>query len=129
MDVLLTHDAPAGFVFPRHRRGRNWASEAAGLDDLVRATNPRVCFFGHHHTRVDGVIAGVPCVGLNIVGRPGNLVALRVDEAGWAPLGEWPAGAPPGQPWRGLPFRSQNRSRRHWFCKRIGGLFLSEPQR
>ncbi len=100
VDVLLTRDAPSGFVFPRHRRGLNWASEAAGLDDLVRAVKPQVCFFGHHHRRVDGVIDGVQCVGLNIVGRPGNLVALRLDAAGWAPLGEWPEAAPAGQPWR-----------------------------
>ncbi len=91
VDILLTHDAPAGVVFPRHRMGANWASEAAGLDDLVRATRPRVCFFGHHHQRVDGEVDGVPCVGLNIVGRPGNLLAFEVGAAGtWAPLAEWP---------------------------------------
>ena len=41
-------------------------------------------------------MAGVPCMGLDVVGRPGKLVALRVDEAGWAPLGEWPVAAPSG---------------------------------
>jgi predicted phosphohydrolase len=92
IDVLLTHDAPAGVVFERHRRGLNWPSEAAGLDDLVRGLRPRVCFFGHHHTRVDAQIDGVPCVGLNIVRRPGNLVAidLPADGAAWTALGEWP---------------------------------------
>lgn len=91
VDVLLTHDAPAGVVFPRHRQGANWASMAAGLDDLVRALRPKVCFFGHHHTRVDGQVDGVPCLGLNIVGRPGNLVAVEIGPAGaWSRLGEWP---------------------------------------
>jgi hypothetical protein len=92
VDILLTHDAPAGVVFPRHRMGANWASEAAGLDDLVRALRPSVCFFGHHHQQVDGEIDGIPCVGLNIVGRPGNLVAVDLGPGGpWSVLGEWPA--------------------------------------
>ncbi len=90
VDILLTHDAPAGVVFPRHRMGENWASNASGLDDLVRAVRPRVCFFGHHHIRVDGEIDGGPCLGMNLVGKPGNLVALRAEGAGWALLGEWP---------------------------------------
>jgi hypothetical protein len=55
IDVLLTHDVPAGVVFPRHREGLDWVSEAVGLDDLVRGTRPRVCFFGHHHTRLDAI--------------------------------------------------------------------------
>ncbi len=71
--------------------GENRASNASGLDDLVRAVRPRVCFFGHHHIRVDGEIEGVPCVGLNLVGRPGNLVAVEVGQgAGRTVLGEWP---------------------------------------
>jgi predicted phosphohydrolase len=92
VDLLLTHDAPAGVVFPRHRRGFNWASEAVGLDDLVRGVRPRVCFFGHHHTRLDSQIDGVPCIGLNKVRMPGNLVAIDVPERGrdWTVLGEWP---------------------------------------
>jgi hypothetical protein len=51
-----------------------------------------VCFFGHHHTRIDAEVAGVRCIGLNAVGRPGNLVAVEFDERGpaWSVLGEWP---------------------------------------
>ena len=92
VDVLLTHDAPAGVVFERHRRGPNWSSEAAGLDDLIRAVMPRVCFFGHHHTRLDAQFDDVSCIGLNKVGKPGNLVAAEVRESGpgFALLGEWP---------------------------------------
>ena len=52
---------------------------------------PRVCFFGHHHTRLDSEIAGVQCVGLNKVRMPGNLVAveLALEARGWRILGEW----------------------------------------
>jgi predicted phosphohydrolase len=93
VDVLLTHDAPAGVMFERHRRGLNWASEAMGLDDLVRGVRPRVCFFGHHHTRVHSELEGVPCIGLNKVRMPGNLVAIEIAERGraWTLLGEWPS--------------------------------------
>lgn len=92
VDILLTHDAPAGVVFPRHRRGQNWPSEAVGLDELVHGVRPRVCFFGHHHTRIDAEIAGIPCVGLNKVRMPGNLVAIDFPAPGapWTKLGEWP---------------------------------------
>lgn len=66
-------------------------SEAAGLDELIAGCRPRVCFFGHHHTRLDAEVAGVPCLGLNKVGRPGNLVAIEIHggRAGWRKLGEW----------------------------------------
>jgi predicted phosphodiesterase len=91
-DVLLVHDAPAGVQFETHRRGAGWVSEAEGLDDLVGGVRPRVCFFGHHHTRVDSQVAGVPCVGLNKVRMPGNLVAVELASQGrgWCILGEWP---------------------------------------
>jgi predicted phosphodiesterase len=92
VDVLLVHDAPAGVRFERHRRGPGYVSEAAGLDDLIRRVRPRVCLFGHHHARFDSEVDGVPCLGLNKVGKPGNLVAIEFDERGrgWSILGEWP---------------------------------------
>jgi predicted phosphodiesterase len=91
IDILLVHDAPAGVRFERHRQGNGWVSEAAGLDQLISDVRPKVCFFGHHHTRVDGEVAGVRCVGLNKVMRPGNLVALDFGQGGeWSILGEWP---------------------------------------
>lgn len=54
LDIVLTHDAPAGVQFAE--------------------------------------IAGVPCIGLNKVGRPGNLVAVEIGARGreWSVLGEWP---------------------------------------
>ncbi|HEX7076067.1 MAG TPA: hypothetical protein VF226_18670 [Hyphomicrobiaceae bacterium] len=53
-----------------------YRSEAEGLAQAVARTRPRVCFFGHHHTRLDAEVAGVRCIGLNKVAMPGNLVAL-----------------------------------------------------
>ena len=90
VDIVLTHDAPKGFRFERHRNGRNFVSPAEGLDTLLTRTRPRVCFFGHHHTRVDGEVSGTRCIGLNIVGRPGHLVAFEMTphESAWSILGE-----------------------------------------
>ncbi len=92
LDIVLTHDAPAGVRFDRHRRGDNFISEAAGLDQLIVRTQPRVCFFGHHHTRVDSHVADVPCLGLNKGNYPGSLIAfeMKPGERTWRILGEWP---------------------------------------
>jgi hypothetical protein len=80
---------PKGWVVVPH--GAGWVSEAVGLDQLVAGVHPKVCFFGHHHTRVDGDVAGVRCIGLNKVMRPGNLVAIDIEPRGeWSILGEWP---------------------------------------
>jgi Calcineurin-like phosphoesterase len=35
VDIMLTHDAPAGVRFERHRRGTGYVSDAAGLDVLL----------------------------------------------------------------------------------------------
>lgn len=90
--MLLVHDAPAGVKFESHRRGAGYVSGAAGLDDLISRVRPRVCFFGHHHTRLDAEIAGIRCIGLNKVAMPGNLVAVELEThgRGWSLLGEWP---------------------------------------
>jgi Icc-related predicted phosphoesterase len=93
VDILLSHDAPAGVRFERHGRGRGYVSEAAGLDVLLARVQPRVCLFGHHHTRVDAEVAGVPCIGLNKVAMPGNLVAIDMEPGpgrrGWSLLGDY----------------------------------------
>lgn len=87
------HDAPAGVRFVQHRQGVDWVSPAAGLDELVAAVRPHVCFFGHYHRRVDAEIGGVRCIGLNLVRRPGNLLAVEIDPrtGDWSIAGEWPA--------------------------------------
>ncbi len=95
VDVLLFHDAPAGVEFVQRRRDgreRRYVSQAAGLAEVVTRTRPHVCFFGHHHVRVDAEVAGIRCMGLNIVGRAGNLVAVELEARGnvWSVLGEWP---------------------------------------
>lgn len=100
VDVLLLHDAPAGVEFTWRRTDgsvrRRYKSEAEGLAEAVARARPRVCFFGHHHTRLDAEVAGVPCVGLNKVAMPGNLVALDVPVRGrgYEILGEWPRREP-----------------------------------
>ncbi len=85
-------DAPAGIRFERHRRGAGYISEAAGLDELLVRLRPRVCFFGHHHTRTDAEVAGVRCIGLNKVAMPGNLVAIDMEpgKRDFSLLGEYP---------------------------------------
>ncbi len=91
VDIVLTHDAPAGVRFNRRRRGGGYVSEAQGLDVLLTQLRPRVCFFGHHHTRVDAEVSGVRCLGLNKVGMPGNLVAVELEPGAfdWSLLGEY----------------------------------------
>lgn len=97
VDVLLLHDAPAGVEFNWRRPDgsvRRWyKSEAQGLAQAVTRTRPRICFFGHHHTRLDAEVAGIRCLGLNKVGMPGNLVALDMPARGrdFDVLGEWPS--------------------------------------
>lgn len=93
VDIVLTHDAPAGVRFERHRQGTGYVSEAAGLDVLLARLRPRVCFFGHHHTRVDAVVSGVRCIGLNKVFMPGNLGAIDMEpgEGEFSILGEYVA--------------------------------------
>ncbi len=91
LDIVLTHDAPGGIRFRRHQGGE-FVSEATGLAELLTRVRPRVCFFGHHHTRVRGEIAGVLCIGLNKVTCPGNLIAIEFGSptSRWSIVGEWP---------------------------------------
>ena len=95
LDVLLLHDAPKGVEIVK-RRGtgakERYFSTAEGLDDALKRTRPKVCFFGHHHARVDADVHGVTCLGLNMIGHPGSLVAVELssDQAPAKVLGEWP---------------------------------------
>lgn len=91
VDIVLTHDAPAGVRLPRNRRGEPYISGTQGLDVLLARVRPRVCFFGHHHARVDADVAGVRCIGLNRVAMPGSLVAidLQPGRREWSVIGEY----------------------------------------
>ena len=48
------------------------------------------------YSRFDATVDGVPCVGLNKVRMPGNLVAVDIEERGrgWSILAEWPERRP-----------------------------------
>lgn len=62
IDVLLLHDAPAGTkLSKRFPSGalQPYLSQAAGLGEAVTRTQPKICFFGHHHQRVDTMVSGV----------------------------------------------------------------------
>ncbi len=93
VDILLLHDAPAGTKLGRRFPSgevQPYVSDAAGLGEAVARVKPAICFFGHHHQRVDVEVAGVRCIGLHAVGRPGNLVAFRLLDGVCDVVGEWP---------------------------------------
>jgi hypothetical protein len=50
--------------FQRQWRRDTYVSQAAGLDVLLARARPRVCFFGHHHARIDAPseVSGVRCI-------------------------------------------------------------------
>jgi hypothetical protein len=58
---------------------RRYVSLAEGLDEALARIRPKLCFFGHHHARIDTTVAGVRCLGLNAVGYPGSLAAFEID--------------------------------------------------
>lgn len=85
LDVLLLHDAPAGVEFAKQfddGTAHSYVSATKGLVEAILGTRPRVCFFGHHHFRVDAEVAGVHCIGLNLVRRTGYLVAAELEPGG-----------------------------------------------
>jgi Icc-related predicted phosphoesterase len=92
LDIVLLHDAPAGVRFDgEHGRG-GYVSKATRLGELLARVRPSVAFFGHRHVHVDAEIEGVHHIGLNLVGRPGNLVAIDITAVNghWSVSGEWP---------------------------------------
>lgn len=93
IDVLLLHDPPSGTRLARRLPSgelQPYVSQAAGLGDAVTQTRPKACFFGHHHQRLDTEVSRVRCIGLNAVGRPGNLVAFTLGDGEYAIVAEWP---------------------------------------
>ena len=95
VDIALFHDAPTGVRFEGCASRIGYTSKAEGLAELLARVRPRVCFFGHHHRRVDANIEGVQCIGLNKVSMPGDLVALEIapGERGWRLLAEYQRGS------------------------------------
>jgi predicted phosphodiesterase len=81
IDVLLTHDAPAGIELGSH------VARGEGLRTVIERKRPEVAFFGHHHSRVRAEIAGVPVVGLGCIDCPGWLVAWDSEHG---LVAEWP---------------------------------------
>lgn len=96
IDVLLLHDAPSGTRLARRLPSgalHPYVSQAAGLGDAVARTRPKACFFGHHHQRIDTEVSGVRCIGLNAVGRAGNLVAFTLADGECEIVAHWPGAA------------------------------------
>jgi len=95
LDVVLFHDAPRGIEFIKRMASgdeRRYTSQAEGLNEALAAIRPKLCFFGHHHVRIDAEVEGVACVGLNAVGYRGSLVAFEFSEQGSIKvLGHWPS--------------------------------------
>ena len=94
IDILLLHDAPGGVeIVKSHpvQGERRYTSDAAGLRTAVLKVKPQICFFGHHHVRLDADVDGVQCIGLNAIGYPGSLVAVTTERGkGCKVIGEWP---------------------------------------
>jgi hypothetical protein len=91
VDVLLMHDAP--HVVSVGMRDGGGSSLASSLTLLVQKLRPRIAFFGHHHQQTGTVIDGIPCVGLNIIGQKGHMVAWEssIPNARDGLLAGWPA--------------------------------------
>jgi predicted phosphodiesterase len=83
LDVLITHDVPAGidvetmFVLPESIERESYMVRSL-LRDAVRATEPKLVFSGHWHQRRTGLMPGMETRVhvLNMDGRAGNLVSL-----------------------------------------------------
>jgi hypothetical protein len=75
VDVLLLHDAPDGVWMNPRGKHSGYFTRGPGLRKLVETLKPKICFFGHHHQHRHSEIAEVPVIGLNLIGRPGWLVA------------------------------------------------------
>jgi len=58
-DILLTHEAPAGFI-----ARENMDLGRPEFRDLIERTQPKYAFFGHHHHHVEGKIGDTIVVGL-----------------------------------------------------------------
>ena len=88
VDVLVSHDSPAGADTPCDWEGRFPAEElalAAGhrerMRRLVDAVQPKRIFHGHYHTRYETQFAGAHITGLDRDGAPLEQNLLVIDPA------------------------------------------------
>ena len=73
VDLLVTHDAPAGRFQDVRWRGpghRNFRSQALGIAELVVHLHPRLALHGHFHGRYERNIEDVRVAGMRIIGTP-----------------------------------------------------------
>lgn len=71
-DILLTHEAPAGFIM---REGIDLGRPE--IRDLIERTQPRFAFFGHHHRYIEGKVGDTTVVGLASSQREGGFYVIR----------------------------------------------------
>lgn len=93
LDILLTHEPPAGQLVARRpdgTPGRVWNTGGTGLRELVRLTRPRISLHGHLHPRFERTIDGNRVVGMAILPIPGSLLFLDIPPRGEiADVAEW----------------------------------------
>ena len=73
VDVLLTHEAAKPFR-PFHG-GRGPDAGKAQVNDVLRAMQPRLHLFGHHHRFSEQRVEGVRSIGLDLVTRSYVLIS------------------------------------------------------
>ncbi len=76
-DILLTHEAPLGLV----KRNDDDLGRPE-ISDLIERTQPKMAFFGHHHTHVSGNVENTVVTGLARIQSLGGLILLAVGKGG-----------------------------------------------
>lgn len=71
-DILLTHEAPTGFI---NRDGTDLGRPE--IRDLIEQANPQFAFFGHHHRYVEGKIKDTIVVGLASAQNEGGFYVME----------------------------------------------------
>ncbi|MFH1652555.1 MAG: metallophosphoesterase [Pseudomonadota bacterium] len=74
-DILLTHEAPLGFVF---KHGQDIGRPE--ISGLISATKPRFAFFGHHHRCYAGMIGDTKIIGLPDANDEGGIALFEASE-------------------------------------------------
>jgi Icc-related predicted phosphoesterase len=74
VDVFMTHEAAKPFrPFPG---GRGPDAGKAQINEILRAMQPSLHFFGHHHRSSEQTVEGVRSIGLDLVSRSYALVRV-----------------------------------------------------